>query len=311
MKKVAIIGGSGFIGSHITKKFLDENFQVRVSATDISRKEKYQHLLNLPSAGNLELCQLNTQDENELKEFLNSCDILVHCGTPFQLEVQDTQKDLLDPTIKGTEMILKVVSESPQLKKAIIVASVAAINPSFPFPAEQNAPDHTYSETDEAVINETTHPYSQAKYYADQAVRKFIKDNPGIETKIISVFPTFVVGNPLSDRKDSTSAGMQFLIKNKMTPNPFMEALFQFDIAFAMVDVKDVAESIFLAATLPGLHGRNYLLSGESWAVSDISLMLNNQLPKGKRSIVYNNEQATKDLGMKFNPAHVPLNQFV
>jgi len=311
MQKVGIIGGSGFIGSYITKKFLAENFVVRVSATDLSNKEKYQHLLALPAAGNLELLQLNTQDENELKEFVDGCDILVHCGTPFQLDVPDIQKDLLDPTIKGTENFLKVVAESGQVKKVIIVASVAAINPSFPFPAAQNSPDHLYAETDTALVDATTHPYAQAKYYADQAVKNFVKDSPGSNVEIISVFPTFVVGNQLSDRKDSTSAGLQFLIKNKMAPNAFMEALYQYDIAFAMVDVKDVAESIYLAATLPGLPGRNYLLNSESWAISDISLMLNNQQPIGSARVVYSNKAATKDLGIKFNPAEVALNQFI
>ena len=41
MKKVGIIGGAGFIGSYNTKKFLEEGYQVKVSATDISKKEKY------------------------------------------------------------------------------------------------------------------------------------------------------------------------------------------------------------------------------------------------------------------------------
>ena len=124
-----------------------------------------------------------------------------------------------------------------------------------------------------------THPYAQAKYYADQAVQKFIHNNPGIKAEIVSVFPTFVIGKALSDRQDSTSGGMQYLIKNKIAPNPFVEALFQFDIPFAMVDVKDVAECIYLAATKPGLHGKNYLLTSESWPVSDISLMLNKEDP--------------------------------
>ncbi|HEY0041115.1 MAG TPA: hypothetical protein VGB71_10660, partial [Flavisolibacter sp.] len=118
-------------------------------------------------------------------------------------------------------------------------------------------------------------------------------------------------GNPLSDRKDSTSAGMQYLIKNKIAPNAFMKTLFQYDIPFAMVDVKDVAESIYRAAILPGLHGKNYLLTSESWVVSDISLMLNNQPPQGKPLTIYKNEKAKNDLGIKFNPAKVPLNQFV
>ena len=47
MKKAGIIGGSGFIGSYITKIFLEEKFKVSVSVTDISKKEKYQHLKKL------------------------------------------------------------------------------------------------------------------------------------------------------------------------------------------------------------------------------------------------------------------------
>nr|WP_228122761.1 NAD-dependent epimerase/dehydratase family protein [Oceanihabitans sp. IOP_32] len=45
MKKVGIIGGSGFIGSHITKIFLENGFEVKVSTTDISNENKYQHLM--------------------------------------------------------------------------------------------------------------------------------------------------------------------------------------------------------------------------------------------------------------------------
>ena len=48
MKKVGIIGGSGFIGSYITKAFLENGYEVKVSTTDISKKEKYQHLMEGP-----------------------------------------------------------------------------------------------------------------------------------------------------------------------------------------------------------------------------------------------------------------------
>ncbi|HEY9184920.1 MAG TPA: NAD-dependent epimerase/dehydratase family protein [Salegentibacter sp.] len=37
MKTVGIIGGSGFIGSYITRKFLQEGFEVKVSVTDINK----------------------------------------------------------------------------------------------------------------------------------------------------------------------------------------------------------------------------------------------------------------------------------
>lgn len=64
MKTIGIIEGSGFIGSHTTKKFLQEGFKVRVSATDISKTEKYSHLKELQNAENLEILPLKVENKN-------------------------------------------------------------------------------------------------------------------------------------------------------------------------------------------------------------------------------------------------------
>ncbi len=79
---------------------------------------------------------------------------------------------------------------------------------------------------------------------------------------------------------------------------------------FALVDVADVAEATYKAAITNNIHGKNYLLTSESYRVSDISLMLNQQPPAGKPTVVYSNELAKKDLGMDFKPASVPLGQY-
>ena len=42
MKTVGIIGGSGFIGSHTTKKFLKEGYQVKVSVIDPIQNRRIQ-----------------------------------------------------------------------------------------------------------------------------------------------------------------------------------------------------------------------------------------------------------------------------
>ena len=309
MKKVGVIGGSGFIGSHVTKRFLEEDFEVRVSSTDISKTEKYQHLKKLKNAGNLEIKSLNTEDIHALKDFVNDCEIVIHCGTPFQLDVGDPQKELFDPTIKGTENFLKAVGECSSIKKVVFVASVAAYNTAFPMGATSKTNDHLYTENDPPFIDESNHPYAQAKYYADQAVRKFITDNRDIGFEIVSVYPVFVAGAALSDRKDSTSIGLQHLIKNKIAPNPFIEMLYEQDVEFAIVDVKDVAEGIFRAATLSGHHGKNYYLASESYKISDMTRMLNNREPEGVPRIVYSNQSAREDLGVEFIPARFTLNQ--
>ena len=310
MKTVGIIGGSGFIGSHTTKQFLEAGYRVKVSATDISKPEKYEHLKQLPNSEHLEIVPLKVENKDQLQNFVNGCDIVVHGGTPFKLDFEDAKAELFDPTIIGTENFLETVSKSPQVKKVVFVASVASYNTNFPMPAGHKNPDDTINENDTPFTSEESHPYAQAKFMANQTVSKFIKNNPNIDFEITSVSPTFVTGKQLSNREDSTSAGMQFLFKNKIAPNPFVQMLYDNDVEFALVDVKDVASAIYSAGTKNGLHGKNYLLSSESWKVSDISAMLNNEAPKGNARVIYQNDAAKRDLGLEFSPASVPLHGF-
>lgn len=310
MKTVGIIGGSGFIGSHTTKKFLEQGFRVRVSTTDISKPEKYNHLTTLPKAEKLEIVPLHVENKQELQEFVKGCDIVVHGGTPFVLDVKDPKTELFDPTIEGTKNFLDVIASTPTVKKVVFIASVATYNTNFPMPAGDKSPDDTFSEQDTPFMSEESHPYAQAKFIANQTVEKFIQQHPDSTIEITSVSPTAVMGKSLSTREDSTSSGLQFLFKNKLAPNPFVQMLYDHDVEFAIVDVKDVADSIYSAATTKGLHGKNYLISSESWKVSDISAMLNNIKPSEKARVIYQNDAATNDLGVQFNPAIIPLTEF-
>ena len=311
MKTAGIIGGSGFIGSYVTQQFLKGGFKVKVSATDISKKKKYQHLKKLENAENLGIYPLDVADSVSLKSFIEDCDIVVHGGTPFQLDVKDPQKELFDPTIKGTENFLKLIQESETVKKVVLIASVASFNTGYPMPVEGRPADYLYTETDEPHYNAEGHPYAQAKYHADQAVQKFVREHPDSKVEIVSVYPVGVMGPALSNREDSTSVGLQYLFKNRIAPNPFVQMLYDNDMEFAIVDVRDVAEGIFKAATINGLHGKKYYLSYESWKVSDMSRMLNNEPAQDKPRFVYSGKNAEKDLGITYKPASESFHDYV
>lgn len=310
MKTAGIIGGSGYIGSYVTKVFLENGFKVKVSATDIKKKKKYEHLKLLPSAENLQIVHLDTRDIESLRAFSNGCDVIVHSGTPFQLDVKDPTKELFEPTIKGTENFLKVVLETQSVKNVVIIASVGSYNTDYPMPVAGRPSDHLYTESDEPYLSQGSHPYAQAKYYADQAVRSFIADHPEIDVDIVSVYPTGVMGPALSGRDDSTSMGLQYLFKHKIAPNPFVQMLFDTDTEFAIVDVRDVAEGIYRAATTDELHGQQFYLSNESWKVSDITRMLNNEPVFHKPRFVYSGKKAEQELGISYKPAHVSFSDY-
>ncbi len=310
MKKVGIIGGSGFIGSFITKIFLDNNFLVKVSATDITREDKYQHLMRLKNAENLYISELDVVDKSMLEDFVFDCDIVIHSGTPFILNFADAQKQLFDPTIKGTQNFLDVINNTPGIEKVVFIASVAAWNTNFPMPAGTKNFTDTFDENDTKFNSTESHPYAQAKFMANQVVEQFIKENPNVDFEISSVSPVMVMGKAMSNREDSTSGGLQFLIKNKIAPDDFIQSLYDNNVPFAIVDVQDVAYATFKTATTKVLHGKNYLLTSETYKVSDIHLMLNNQEPKEKASTIYKNDVAKNDLGIEFRPVKETLNNF-
>lgn len=91
-------------------------------------------------------------------------------------------------------------------------------------------------------------------------------------------------------------------LKNKIAPNSFIQMFYDNDIPMAIADVEDFANAIFKAVTISGLHGKNYLLSSETYAVSDLSLMLNYKMPVNTAHIVYKNQLAVNDLHIKFKP---------
>jgi len=310
MKKVGIIGGSGFIGSYITKAFLNNGFLAKVSATDITREDKYEHLMALNHSDNLHISELDVTDKATLQEFVSDCDIVIHSGTPFILDVQDPQSQLFDPTIKGTENFLEVINRTPGIEKVVFIASVAAWNTNFPLPAGTKNFTDTFDENDTRFTSTESHPYAQAKFMANQVVEKFIKENPNLSFEISTVSPVMVMGKAMSNREDSTSTGLQFLIKNKIAPDDFIQTLYDNDIPFAIVDVEDVANATFKAATTKGLHGKDYLLTSETYKVSDMSAMLNNKEPKEKPSIIYKNDLANKDLGIQFRAVKETLNNY-
>lgn len=214
MKTIGIIGGSGFIGSYNTKKFLSEGYKVKVSTRDLSKQDRYQHLQQLPHAENLEMVELDVENKAQLERFLEGCKLVVHGGTPFQLEVQDPQKELFDPTIKGTENFLEAVQKTQGIEKIVFIASVAAYNANFPLLPDNKKEGEQMSESYTPFVSEQSHPYAQAKFIANQTVEKFIATNPNLNFEISTVSPVGVMGKALSPRGAALSLPVIFVLGN-------------------------------------------------------------------------------------------------
>lgn len=308
-KQVSIIGGSGFIGSYITKKFLTEGYAVKISVTDKSKVDKFQHI---SAMGDVDIEACDVRDFNAVKKFLDGTTNLVHTGTPFFFGVKDEQEEMLKPTIEGTKNVLKACQETPGLKKLVFVASIAAINGNIPFNFNhpEKGESHIFTEEDEPLHTKEHDPYCQAKYHADQTVRNFVRDHDNLNFEIVSLYPSCVVGAPLSNRQDSTSSHFLYAFKHKTVEDPSIKMFFDQNSEFAMVAVDDVAEAAYRSVVTSNLHGEKFIISNEAWRVSDIHHMLNGKPTQGTTRVQYNNQKAINGLKMEFRPAKEPLSEY-
>src|SRR5690606_19104488 len=172
--------------------YLHKCYDIKISTTDISKKEKNEHLMNLKNSDHLYLSELKMEDKSLLKEFVKNCDIIIHSATPFQLDFKDAQTELFDPTIKGTENFLEIIKETPGIKKVVIIASVAALNTNFPLRAGGKTSDDLFSEKDTPFFSKESHPYALVKFLAHETLNDFIAKHPNLNFDINSVLPVLV-----------------------------------------------------------------------------------------------------------------------
>lgn len=77
MKKAGVIGGSGFIESDMISLLLNTNYDVKVSTIDISKKENYEHLMDLNFSENLYVCEIDSEEKSALQNFTKDCDLVI------------------------------------------------------------------------------------------------------------------------------------------------------------------------------------------------------------------------------------------
>ena len=131
MKTAGIINGFDFIGCDITLKFLAENY--RVKATVPVGVKNHKPLINsgLIASDNLQILHVDMNNPDQLSNFVSDCDCLIHCGTPFQLNVKITDGPVFIPLISHTGNILKTLYTTPVNGKIIFLTSVAVFYNSF------------------------------------------------------------------------------------------------------------------------------------------------------------------------------------
>lgn len=251
-KVVLVTGGTGYLGSWMVKKLLENGYSVRVAVRNLRNSKKYIHLTQLENSGNLTFFDADLLSEGSFDDAAEGADAIIHMASPFILSVRDAQKDLIKPAVMGTSNVLSSATKSSTVKKVVLTSSIAAV-----YGDNADLKDLGVDEFTEEYFNFSSsvkhQPYSYSKVMAEkEAWRVF---NEQSKWTLVVINPTLVMGPSLTGESSSESLKiMSDLIGGKYRMGVP-------DLQFGFVDVRDVAKAHVLALENENAIGRHILVS--------------------------------------------------
>ncbi len=263
---VLVTGATGYVAGWIVKGLLDAGVTVHAAVRDPDNKAKIAHLVDLAakSPGDVRFYRADLLTEGAYTEAMQGCRIVFHTASPFTRIVDDPQRDLIDPAVRGTANVLTSANRVSSVSRVVLTSSCAAIY-SDAVDCE-NAPGGKITEQ---IWNTTSslsyEPYSYSKLLAEKEAWR-IADGQD-RWRLVVVNPSLVIGPATGP--DSTSESFT-LVKQLADGTMKLGAP---RLAMGVVDVREVARAHIAAAYLPGAHGR-HIVSGHDTDLVEIAQSL-------------------------------------
>ncbi len=242
---VLVTGATGFVAAELVKQLLDAGYSVRGTTRNVEKAKQDGYLTGVPGAADrLELVAADLLDDGAFDALMQGCEYVMHTASPYIIDVEDPQRDLIDPAVRGTLSVLEAAKKTPSVKRVVLTSSFAAIS--------GEARDHVWSEEHwNDVSSLDNSPYSYSKTLAEKAAWDFVEQNE-VDFDLVVVNPTGVIGPSVVPH---VNASHQFIVAASRGEYPGIISL-----AFPFVDVRDVALAHVRAMEKPEASGR-YLTS--------------------------------------------------
>jgi len=291
-KPVLVTGATGYVAGWLVKKLLDEGFTVHAAVRNPDDRNKTAHLDDLAAAapGIIRYFKSDLLEAGSYKQAMEGCELVFHTASPFTTQVNDPQRDLIDPALIGTENVLRSANQTDSVKRVVLTSSCAAIY-SDAIDCTKAPGGILTEDTWNTTSSLSYQPYSYSKTLAERKAWDMAKEQS--QWDLVTINPSLVMG-PALNAGNVTSES--FTILKQVGDGTFKRGAPKLGIG--LVDVRDVAEAHFLAAFTPEAEGR-YITSGHNTNIFDITQSL---LPKYGKDYPLPKAIAPKWLLMLFGP---------
>ncbi|ONH99805.1 hypothetical protein PRUPE_6G051400 [Prunus persica] len=230
---VCVTGGSGCIGSWLVRLLLDRNYTVHATVKDLKDEGETKHLEALEGAATrLRLFQIDLLDYNSIFAAINGCSGVFHLASPCIVDqVQDPEKELLDPAIKGTLNVLTAAKQAGVIR-VVLTSSISAITPSPRWPSDKIKGEDCWTDIDYCTQKGLWYPLS--KTLAEKAAWEFAKEK-GLDVVVVN--PGTVMGDVISPRLNASMVMLVRLLEGctETYENFFMGSVHFKDVALAHI----------------------------------------------------------------------------
>jgi len=251
---VLVTGATGFIGAHVVMELLSRGIAVRAMMRNVQLAEMF------PKSDLLEVVKADLFDIDSLRSAVHGCEDVIHCAAALYVSAKDIQKEVIDPSIIGTENLCSVMQD---VKRIVHTSSVAAIRPTK-YQNGQLLSDEDWC--DDATVS--TNGYGLAKAEAEKRMRSWAE---GKDIRLVTIHPSVVFGPLLHKRH---AEGSMSYLKHFVRGPPFV-----LDIHINFVDVRDVAIAHVNALEL-GRDRQRYILHKQGMWMNEIGRELTSTMGK-------------------------------
>lgn len=235
--RVAVTGGTGYVGAHIVRRLLEEGHEVRLLAAPNERVEAL--LAAFAPLGTITTLVGDVRSEATLRHLIAGCAALIH-GAGIVGTDNRRAAAMWEINAQASDRALAMATEAG-LDPIVLISSYAVL---FPSPDPVITPDSPTADGRSA--------YARTKAHAERTARRLQAEG----APVVVTYPSSVVGPAFHTAPGVTEQGWSAILSLGWAP--------QLRGGMQMIDVRDVADvHAAIIGAGAGHGGRRYLCGGE------------------------------------------------
>jgi len=268
-KKVLVTGGGGYIAGFIIRRLLEDDWHVQTTVRDLGSEARVRQLLGVDDS-RITFFEADLNRDDGWADAAAGCSHVIHTASPIPAAPPKHEDDLIRPARDGVLRVLRAARDAGATRFVMTSSSVAISYGRGPG-------HHRFTEAD---WTNTEHPdayaYIRSKALAERAARDWVASEGGL-LEFCSINPSMVLGPVWSDDFSTSLEAVRQLLDGSLPGYP--------NFAFAVVDVRDVADLHVRALTAPGMANERFIASGPVVPMAEFVRILRDNLGDAARKV--------------------------